>query len=768
LKLINKIINSIRTAANYNPEAESSPQCILWTDKERLWEKTVETLRGEMPELLVLGEYKPEVHMGPAIWLRVALSGLVESYTVPVGKTPVLYLPGVSRQDIRAVESCPEELKPLAELQYCGTIWSQVNSRDWTPLAYFKTNKGGLGLSIQQDDQTIEALERALVKLLFEDIDSLKNEYLDKDYFNALLTGGDPVRDVLNWINDPDSFKKSKTNEEWSAFVEICTSKLQFNPEQDTIYTAAEKIAWKEPQWDSVWDRFCEAPAKYNAIPQVMRNIVMPLGIEPDRSPQWNDQQEEILRKELNKLVGLAEHNARDKVIELEKAHGVRRNFVWADSGDAPLAKALYWLNIIAEHTQKIITGSTSEIIGAYEDWGWEADNAVSRAMQLVKKQDDIDAVTNAIRSMYISWIDECARNLQKAIDNNPIKTATSEHIHGECILFVDGLKYDMAKQVSNSLSALGYDVINQSRLAELPSLTATCKPALMPIADELIGLEVDNEDFCPVIKETNQKAVSQRLESLMKKKGWKVLKHGDYRREIEDNAWLDYSHIDEDGHSLGWRIVQNFNRYIDEIVDKVETLFSNGWSKVRIVADHGWLMMPGGLPKATIAASLVDSKWGRTAAIKPGALLDGNYYQWYWNPSVHFVLAEGVSCYRANTEYTHGGISLQESILLDLIVSDPNGSNGTVLTITDIVWKGMRCKVAAEGQVEDLRLDIRTKPAMPETSIVMGVKEFTSDGITSVVVDDDIYEGKSAFLVVLDENEKVVYQIATIIGGEQ
>ncbi|MCB5288290.1 MAG: PglZ domain-containing protein, partial [Candidatus Cloacimonetes bacterium] len=364
--------------------------------------------------------------------------------------------------------------------------------------------------------------------------------------------------------------------------------------------------------------------------------------------------------------------------------------------------------------------------------------------------------------------IDECARNLQKAIDKNPIKTVSSEHIHGECMLFVDGLKYDMAKQVSDSLAALEYDVINQSRLAELPSLTATCKPALMPIVDELIGLEVDNEDFCPVIKETNQKAVSQRLESLMKKKGWKVLKHGDYRRETEDNAWLDYSHIDEDGHSLGWRIVRNFPRYIDEIVDKVETLFANGWSIVRIVADHGWLMMPGGLPKATIAASLVDSKWGRTAAIKPGALIGGNYYQWYWNPSVHFLLAEGVSCYRANTEYTHGGISLQESILLDLIVSDPNDSNGTVLTITDIVWKGMRCKVAAAGQVEDLRLDIRTKPAMSETSIVMGVKDFTSDGITSVVVDDDIYEGKSAFLVVLDENEKVVYQIATIIGGEQ
>jgi len=37
---------------------------------------------------------------------------------LPVDRIPIFYLPGVSRQDLRAVESCPEYLKPLAELQY--------------------------------------------------------------------------------------------------------------------------------------------------------------------------------------------------------------------------------------------------------------------------------------------------------------------------------------------------------------------------------------------------------------------------------------------------------------------------------------------------------------------------------------------------------------------------------------------------------------------------------------------------------------------------
>lgn len=37
-----------------------------------------------------------------------------------------------------------------------------------------------------------------------EDNESLKHEYLDKDFFNALITGGELVRDMLMWMIDPD------------------------------------------------------------------------------------------------------------------------------------------------------------------------------------------------------------------------------------------------------------------------------------------------------------------------------------------------------------------------------------------------------------------------------------------------------------------------------------------------------------------------------------------------------------------------------------
>ena len=78
-----------------------------------------------------------------------------------------------------------------------------------------------------------------------------------------------------------------------------------------------------------------------------------------------------------------------------------------------------------------------------------------------------------------------------------------------------------------------------------------------------------------------------------------------------------------------------------------------------------------------------------------------------------------------------------------------------------------MRCKIAVEGHFTGLRVDIRLKPAIPETSIVMGIKEINENGTASVVVDDDTQEGKSAFIVVLDEENKVIYRIGTVVGGE-
>ena len=149
--IVEKLKSTVCNAAAYNPEVQAAPVCILWPDKDRQWEAVIPRLHKELPQLYVLGDYSPENRTGPAIWLRCVLAGTVSpetqdqsesrvedispKYTLPEDIS-IFYLPGVSRQDLRAIESCPEYLKPLAELQYRGTIWSQINAKDWTIFAF--------------------------------------------------------------------------------------------------------------------------------------------------------------------------------------------------------------------------------------------------------------------------------------------------------------------------------------------------------------------------------------------------------------------------------------------------------------------------------------------------------------------------------------------------------------------------------------------------------------------------------------------------------
>ncbi len=74
----------------------------------------------------------------------------------------MIYLPGVSRTELRAIESCPRDLQPLAELQYRGVFWSQENSKDGTIRAFLSAENIGLNLDVAQDKATTQALSQVL------------------------------------------------------------------------------------------------------------------------------------------------------------------------------------------------------------------------------------------------------------------------------------------------------------------------------------------------------------------------------------------------------------------------------------------------------------------------------------------------------------------------------------------------------------------------------------------------------------------------------
>ena len=774
----------IRAAAIYNTEAQVAPACILWPDCDRQWEAIIPRLLDELPELIVLGEYRPAARTGPAIWIRCALAGLVEEVVLPEGQTPIIYLPGVSRQDLRNTRDYPDYVKPLVELQYRGAIWSQVNGKDWTILAFLKSKQGGLGLNVAQDRATLISMQSALPNLLEEEINHLSGKLLDREFFHTLLTSGDPIRELLKWLNLEDGFRQVLTDDQWTAFVELTKSKFVFDPVNEGILSGVERLIKGEGTWMPVWERYCEAPHRYPNIPNRMRQLQMPqdgLLFSNAHShgnwPQWNDEQEMRLREELSSLVDLSSHEARQKLPELEKQHGERRTLVWSELGEAPLANAMEYLDVLARITATGLTaGEIDDIQTGYMSSGWQADEAVLRALSVVRQEDDIHAVGIAIRAIYLPWLEDSARYLQKQVEiegypggaqYNKIERTPPE---GECILFVDGLRYDLAKYLNDALANQGYMVNARPVWAPLPSVTATGKPAVSPVSYQITGAEDCTHDFEPIVAETSKSLRGgYQLKKLMHEAGWVVLNDSDSLfPPVGRGAWYEYGDIDSEGHQRGVKLVYELDRSIMEIADRVKTLISAGWTRVRIVTDHGWLLMPGGLPKKGLPKSLTESKWGRCAVMKPGAVTDENLYAWYWNANQQFALANGVSCYKKGEEYSHGGLSLQECLTLELTVSASSSLSGVVVEITDVVWTGLRCKVALGGDFMGLMVDIRKQPGDPTSSLALNTKEVKETGIASIVVEDDDLEGVKAMLVVLNAEGHVVAQQSTVIGGEK
>ncbi len=216
------------------------PAVIVWTDPKGQWRSLVPTLLASIPELLVYGDYNPDLRTGPAIWLRCMIDRALETPSLPEDTVPILYLPGIGRQQLRAGEECPNALKPLVELMYRGTLWLQRGGHDWTATA-FMTSPNGLGLELSGDDLTTNALLGALPEFASEPIGRFRGQRLDATVFDQMLAS-DVVRDLLVWMNNPAGTRERLDEDRWAAFRNQC--KKKFNSTLTPVMRPQQVSGW--------------------------------------------------------------------------------------------------------------------------------------------------------------------------------------------------------------------------------------------------------------------------------------------------------------------------------------------------------------------------------------------------------------------------------------------------------------------------------------------------------------------------------------------
>jgi hypothetical protein len=217
-----------------------------------------------------------------------------------------------------------------------------------------------------------------------------------------------------------------------------------------------------------------------------------------------------------------------------------------------------------------------------------------------------------------------------------------------------------------------------------------------------------------------------------------------------EEPLWREIGRFDERGHVLGADLATQARDLLNEVAEISFRLARRG-RRVRLVTDHGWLLMPGGLPQAELVAGLTvaGGKGHRVATLKEGAPTTYPRLPWSWDNGVLLATATGARVFFAGVEYAHGGVSPQECILPVLdIAAEPEA----VPVVIKPTWQRLRLKVEVQGGA-GLMFDVRLgRDISGESILPKGARQLDDLGQVGVMIPDE-HEGKEICLVVHPPN---------------
>ena len=670
LAIIDTLVQKVRESGLVNPKTHAKPAAILWTDKEGQWQTAMSLIREYLPELVELGDYNPNNRTGPAVWVKCAVARKVLDISEDL--IPIVYMPGVSRKELRAIELCEEDLKPLAELQYRGVWWAMPNNnRDWTASGFLASKQVGLELDIAKDAKTQAALQQVLPVLLAENSANLQAIRLDSGVLNRLIAD-DPVRDLLLWMNDPD-IKKTWSDAKCAIFQQYCLEQFNLPAITDKRSDFISGLCEQQENWQDVWPRFKELTHNLPNLLELLKGFKpTSLASDPKYYLSENLADEQVLKLALDNLANQPEDEVRVSINQLLAKHHVRKTWLWYELGYSHYLKMLSALNDVVTHTQRVFKGPDVEsMAAAYKKQHWQADAAVINAMALARDDSQRQMVANILAIIYTPWLLRVTENFQDLVqaegypgsEGNQVNEAQKQYqITSQVVFFVDGLRFDVAQKLLASLKVkAGYSTTLSSNWSALPSLTATAKAAVTPIHDLLKG-DINNDDFIPMLSATDQGFSSHQFRKLLAERDWQYLE-GVETGDPSSKAWVQTGDIDHAGHDEQFRLPSRITDILAEIQARIEGLLDAGWKHIRIVTDHGWLWVPDQLPKAELPKDVVAKRFSRCGILKSNVATQRLTQPWYWNDQVRVALAPGISGFVAGDYYNHGGLSLQECL---------------------------------------------------------------------------------------------------------
>jgi hypothetical protein len=370
------------------------------------------------------------------------------------------------------------------------------------------------------------------------------------------------------------------------------------------------------------------------------------------------------------------------------------------------LADVLEPLALVARAAlQPAVGGSVQHQAAAWATDGWAVDAAALQALALAQGANRQAEVEPALAAVYRPWLQRSAEAFQQRVKAEGYPERADDAVpEGTVLLFVDGLRLDLARQLQQLLVSPDLKVDLRHGFTSVPSVTSSgkvwCSPgyAAAQPANGATGFE-------PLLKVNGADGdyTAERLRRAIQSVGY-TLVDPDAPAIASGRGWAEFADdIDSDGHNKGLRLAEEAPRHVAKLAKTVQRLLSAGWQRVWVVTDHGWLLLPGGLPKVELPAKLTETKWARCAVVKDAAAaVEALTLPWSYGPNVRIALAPGIGAFRAGQVYDHGGITLQECVVPVVDVSSASSATGRP-RLKAVAWNARKtlCKVetvSAEG----------------------------------------------------------------------
>ncbi len=414
------------------------------------------------------------------------------------------------------------------------------------------------------------------------------------------------------------------------------------------------------------------------------------------------------------------------------------------------------WLALLKDMEQRISDGESWLIVSDAHDleacliqfsdpengW-WKVDDIFRKLLVLAVDDPHGDLIRALGLPLYNSWVKASGEGFTKAFVNTPDVQSLEKIPHvtkatevlwslpdgkkRKAVIFVDALRYDLAMEVSRYFEKAGLEVRVKPWLADLPSKTEVGMSRLLPDCD--LKMDFKNKKIMVIHNERNFGVKSNRIELLKRKFGkdlatieMKELNKPNLKGIKAKILAVFTKDIDAEGEAKGLGLVKDIEKEIAEIAQKVQVLAKCGYSEVHLVTDHGFLLSSSdGLIKWKSPQGA--DVCGRRFAIIPrniGTDLPAILSPWDDNHWLALPPARTVFMAGGQTEYLHGGASLQEVVIPHIRAEVQEQALYVVLTMLvdkEVVDSGT-VKVVLKGKspIEQLSLAFMPTVLIPRS----------------------------------------------------